>query len=54
LPAAKLRVGPVLKNISLALVTEAAPGDIVLVCDGVAIGKVENERKETYVPGDSR
>jgi len=54
LPAAKLRTGGALKNTSLALVADAAPGDVVLVCDGVAIGKVDNERKETHVPCDSR
>ncbi|HXS68107.1 MAG TPA: HypC/HybG/HupF family hydrogenase formation chaperone [Candidatus Polarisedimenticolia bacterium] len=54
LPAARLRAGRALKNISLALVADAEPGDVVLVCDGVAIGKVENERKENHVPRDSR
>jgi hydrogenase maturation factor len=54
LPAAKLRAGGAMKNISLALVADAVPGDVVLVCDGMAIGKVENERKEVHVPRDSR
>jgi hydrogenase maturation factor len=53
-PVAKLRAGGALKNISLALVADAAPGDVVLVCDGMAIGKVENKQKETHVPRDSR
>jgi hydrogenase maturation factor len=33
----------VLRAVPLHLVPEAQPGDTVLVCDGVAIGKVNNE-----------
>lgn len=54
LPGAKVRVGPALKRISLALVDCVARGDTVLVCDGVAIGKVNETRKESDVPGHSR
>lgn len=54
LPEATLRVGGVLKKISLTLVADAEPGDVVLVCDGMAIGRVDDERKETHVPRDSR
>jgi hydrogenase maturation factor len=53
-PAARSRVGRVSKNICLSVVTDAAPGNTVLVCDGVAIAKMESERKENHVPGDSR
>jgi hydrogenase maturation factor len=38
----KIRVGGAMKNISLDLVTEADVGDSVLLCDGVAIAKIEN------------
>lgn len=51
--SARMRVGRTFKEISLAVVPDAAPGDTVLVCDGLAIGEVESERKENYVPGDS-
>ena len=54
LPSAKVRVGSALKHVSLALDTAAIPGDTVLVCDGVAIGKVENARKESHVSGNPR
>ena len=37
----KLRVGGAWKKISLDLLTEAAPGDKVLVGEGVALAKVE-------------
>lgn len=53
-PSAQMRVGRVLKNISLAVVADAVPGDTVLVCDGLAIGMVQNERKDIHVPGNSR
>jgi hydrogenase maturation factor len=33
----------VIRAVPLHLVPEAQPGDTVLVCDGVAIGKVNNE-----------
>lgn len=47
----RLRVGGVFKKVSLALVADASAGDVALVCDGVAIGTV-NE-KETNVSGDT-
>lgn len=52
-PSGQVRLGRALKDISLAVVV-AAPGDTILICDGMAIGKMENERKENDVPGDSR
>ena len=52
-PGAQLRVGRALKDVSLALVADAAPGDTVLVCDGMAIGKVKDEQKENHVSGNS-
>ena len=37
----KVRVGGALKKISLELLTDVARGDRVLICDGVAISKVD-------------
>ncbi|HET7623695.1 MAG TPA: HypC/HybG/HupF family hydrogenase formation chaperone [Verrucomicrobiae bacterium] len=56
MPFGKIRVGGAFKKIPLALIENAACGDTVLVCDGVAIGKVKMERKEndSHVPGNSR
>ena len=39
---AKVRVGGAMANALLDLVADAEPGDRVLLCDGAAIGKVEN------------
>ena len=37
----KIRVGGALKEITLELLTDVARGDRVLICDGVAISKVD-------------
>ncbi|MCE0522592.1 MAG: HypC/HybG/HupF family hydrogenase formation chaperone [Methylacidiphilales bacterium] len=52
----KIRIGGAVKIISLDLLTDPVPGDKVLVCEGVAIGKVDGPAsKETaYVPGHTR
>jgi len=52
----KVRVARALKNISLELLTDVQPGDKVLLCDGVAIGKLSDSAKREMkdVPGDSR
>jgi hydrogenase maturation factor len=52
----KVRVARALKNISLELLTDVQPGDKVLLCDGVAIGKVSSSanREVKDVPGDPR
>jgi hydrogenase maturation factor len=51
----KVRVGGAIKAVSLDFVSPAQIGDTVLVCDGVAIAKVEheNEREDPYVPGNT-
>ena len=36
----KIRVGGAIKRVALELIEDAAPGDCVLLCDGVAISKV--------------
>ena len=38
----KVRVGGALKTVPLELLPDAQSGDCVLLCDGVAIGKVED------------
>ncbi len=45
-----------LKIVSRDLLTDPTPGDKVLVCEGVAIGRIaETTPKEiTYVPGHPR
>jgi hydrogenase maturation factor len=52
----KVRVAGATKNIPLELVTDARPGDRVLLCDGVAISKVTSstDSKIDNVSRDSR
>ncbi len=56
----KVRVGGALKIVTLDLVADADSGDEVLLCDGIAIGKVRDaigqlERPlEQHVSGDPR
>jgi hydrogenase maturation factor len=51
----KIRVGGAMKNVLLDLVSTAEIGDSILLCDGVAIAKVDKERKTEnhYVSGHS-
>ena len=52
----KVRVAGATKKLSLELLTDVAPGDTVLLCDGVAISKVTSPTKSKIdnVPRDSR
>ena len=52
----KIRVRGAVRTISLDLLTNPAPGDTVLVCEGVAIGKVDGpiSKEATYVSGHTR
>ncbi len=50
----RVRVGGALRRISLDLLTDPLPGDIVLVCEGVALAKVDNLEEVHHVPRDSR
>ena len=45
----KVQVGGASKKVPLELLTDVTCGDRLLICDGVAISKVEEN-----VPGDSR
>ncbi len=47
----RVRVGGVIRSVPLELVASVACGDKVLVCDGVAISKVEEQCND--VSGDS-
>jgi hydrogenase maturation factor len=49
----RISVGGALKKVPLQLVTEVRPGDHVLVCDGVAISRVNDELslEDSYVSG---
>lgn len=51
----KIRIGGAMKNVLLELVNGVEIGDLVLLCDGVAIARVETKRKteKNYVPGYS-
>ena len=52
----KIRVHGAIRKIALGLLTDAAQGDRVLICDGVAISKVvaSSIKEEEDVSGDSR
>ncbi len=49
---ARVRVGGAKKAVPLDLVPDAGVGDVVLICNGVAIEKVKEAM--AHVPGDSR
>ena len=51
----KIRVGVAMKNVVLDLVTAPEIGDSILLCDGVAIAKVDKnlETENIYVSGHS-
>ncbi len=55
IPVGRIRMHRATKKIPLEFLTDAIDGDRVLICDGVAIGKVArpDERVKKYVPGDS-
>jgi hydrogenase maturation factor len=52
----KISVGGAVRIVSLDLLTDPTPGDQVLVCEGVAIGKVDgtNPKETACVPGHTR
>lgn len=53
---ARVKAGGAVKKVPLDLLTEAKCGDTVLLCDGVAISKVQSPgvAESNDVPGDSR
>ena len=52
----KVRIGGVLKKVSLDLLTDPEPGDKVLLCEGIALGKVDQSipTEAVYVSGHTR
>ncbi len=56
LRSGKIRVRGAVKIISVDLLTDPRPGDRVLVCQGVAIGKIDEPAapENSYVPGHTR
>ena len=53
--AARVRVAGAIQQVPLELVADAQCGDKVLICDGVAIGRVSDDvsAEQDYVSGDS-
>jgi len=54
--AGKVRVGGAFKRVSLDLLVDARIGDRVLICDGVAISRVEDQAntETNHVSGNPR
>jgi hydrogenase maturation factor len=50
---ARIKIGGAIKEVSIGLLTGVRIGDTVLLCDGVAIARVD-EGKSDYVSRDSR
>jgi hydrogenase maturation factor len=48
---ARVRIGRAIQKVPVELLTAIECGDTVLLCDGIALSKVE---RETNVPGYSR
>lgn len=49
-----VRVGGVRKKVVLDFISNPARGDRVLLCDGVALSRVEPQTESEHVPGHSR
>ncbi len=50
---ARIKIGGAIKEVSIGLLTGVRIGDTVLLCDGVAIARVD-KGKSDYVSRDSR
>ena len=50
---ARIKIGGAIKEVSIGLLTGVRIGDRVLLCDGVAIARVD-EQTSDHVSGDSR
>jgi hydrogenase maturation factor len=51
----KIRVRGAIKEAAIDLLEEVKPGDIVLLCDGIAVSKLQTEKTEKdCVLGNSR
>jgi hydrogenase maturation factor len=49
-----VRIGGVRKKVVLDFISNPARGDRVLLCDGVAVSRVEPQPESDHVPGHSR
>ena len=49
----KVRVGGAMRKVTLELLTDAQPGDRVLLCDGVAISKEEERHHVSGYPRET-
>ncbi len=47
----KVRVRGALSSVPLDLVADAQPGDTILVCDGVALAKVNEQSEQSSIVG---
>lgn len=50
---ARIKIAGAIKEVSIGLLTVVRIGDRVLLCDGVAIARVDEETSD-HVSGDSR
>jgi hydrogenase maturation factor len=52
----KVRIGGALKEVSLDLLTAPQTGDKVLLCEGIALAKVDppHTEEQNHVPGHTR
>ena len=52
----KVKLGGAIKKVCLDLLTDARSGDVILVCDGVALSKVDcgGKMEENDVSGNTR
>ena len=50
---ARIKIAGAIKEVSIGLLTGVRIGDRVLLCDGVAIARVDEETSD-HVSGDSR
>ena len=50
----KVRIGGAIKEVSLDLLTAPQTGDKVLLCEGIALAKVDQPEEQTHVPGHTR
>ncbi len=52
-PIGRVSISGVMKTVPFHLVPEARPGDTVLLCDGVLIGKVDEGPEQDSIREDS-
>jgi hydrogenase maturation factor len=50
----KIKVRGAIREAALDLLEEIGPGDIILLCDGIAVSKLQTETETNCVSGNSR